>query len=409
MEYGITGREGEKTITTHDRLTNSGAQDEAFLRKLSLLVVEDDTDTLDQISEFLQGKVGELITAGNGPEGLKKFEAHRPKIVLTDVFMPGMDGLDLAGKIRLLDRKVQIIVITAFERNEYLKRSIENGIDKYVLKPVHPERLETVLLECGHHLRGLEQLERQREREEEAKRVEAMGILAAGMAHDYNNLLNLILGWINVARDLAEPGSEISATLEKAVKISGKAQELGRRLMTFAQGDNTTVEQLPLAPVILEAVQGGLRDTSICTEFSLPPDLPPIPLVEPQLNWVFNQLAANASDAMPSGGIIKVTARLRPNLAMDDLPGSPGDFVHITFQDTGAGIAPEVLPKIFVPYFSTRKTYCEKGTGLGLAFCRTIIRDHRGLITAESPPGEGATFHIFLPTRREELGAGSSP
>ncbi len=127
--------------------------DQRHLKTLTLLYVEDDQDVREQFSRFLRRRCGALVTADNGVQGLEAFRLHRPQIVVTDILMPGMDGLTMAGEIHNLDRTVQIIVTTAFENTDYLLRSIEVGIDRYVTKPVNGERMTAALLVCAHRLR----------------------------------------------------------------------------------------------------------------------------------------------------------------------------------------------------------------------------------------------------------------
>lgn len=129
-----------------------------FLSTLTILYVEDDPDAREQLIRFLQHRVGALITAENGAAGLETFVSRRPHIVITDIQMPEMDGLTMAHEIRKLDVAVPIIVVTAFEQTDYLLRSIEIGMDKYVAKPVNPDRLLAALLECANRLAAEKQL-----------------------------------------------------------------------------------------------------------------------------------------------------------------------------------------------------------------------------------------------------------
>ena len=133
-------------------------QDLQFLKSLTILYVEDDHDVRDQFAQFLRYRCGKLIVADNGQTALAAFRAHRPRIVVTDILMPVMDGLTMAGEIHALDPAVLIIVTTAFEKTDYLLRSIEIGVDKYVTKPVDTGRMTAALLDCAHRLRVEEQL-----------------------------------------------------------------------------------------------------------------------------------------------------------------------------------------------------------------------------------------------------------
>jgi len=129
-----------------------------FLNTLTILYVEDDPDAREQLIRFLQHRVGTLITAENGVTGLEAFVSRRPHIVITDIQVPEMDGLTMAQEIRKLDATVPIIVVTAFEQTDYLLRAIEVGLDKYVAKPVNPDRLHASLLECADRLHAEKQL-----------------------------------------------------------------------------------------------------------------------------------------------------------------------------------------------------------------------------------------------------------
>lgn len=129
-----------------------------FLKTLKVLYVEDDADTRKQLSEFLRRQVGTLITASDGAKGLEAFLEHAPDFVITDILMPVMDGLAMAAEIKRVAPSVPIIVLTAFEMPDYLKRAELIGIDRYVTKPVNSFRLQESLLECAQCLhRVLEQ------------------------------------------------------------------------------------------------------------------------------------------------------------------------------------------------------------------------------------------------------------
>ena len=375
-------------------------QDCDFLKTLTILYVEDDDDARELLGQFLRRRVGTVVTAHNGAAGLEAFRTEHPHILITDILMPVMDGLTMAQEIRKLHADVPIIVTTAFEQTDFLLHSIDIGIDKYVMKPVKFDRLDAALLACAHRLRAEEQLARQRKLEAEALRIkhlEAMGILAGGMAHDYNNLLQAILAYVSIARMNAEPGSQVHEFLTEAEKNSAQARELGKRLLLLAKGNNIFIAPGPLAPLITDAVNAVLEGTTITRRFELAENLPLVRLHRDQMQQVVTYLTVNALEAMPKGGTLGIAAgacTLSSNNAVS-LPA--GRYIHVTFRDTGTGIAPEHLPQIFDPYFSTKEIGNQKGMGLSLALCHTIIRKHNGMITAESTPGEGAAFHVYLP------------
>jgi DNA-binding NarL/FixJ family response regulator len=125
-----------------------------YLRSLTLLYVEDEPGTREEVGAFLERRAGSVITAGDGAEGLAAFRACPAQMVITDIRMPNLDGLAMAREIRGLDPAVPVIVTTAFEDADYLSRAIETGVDQYVLKPIQRARLEFAILTCVHRLRA---------------------------------------------------------------------------------------------------------------------------------------------------------------------------------------------------------------------------------------------------------------
>lgn len=137
---------------------NIDKEDQNYLKSLTILYVEDEEDVREQLCEFLSRCIGVLITAKNGAEGLEAFKKHSPDIVITDILMQDMDGLTMAEKMREIIPSVPIIVLTAFEKSDYLKKAINSGLNKYLTKPVNSILLLEHLLECVHKLSADKQL-----------------------------------------------------------------------------------------------------------------------------------------------------------------------------------------------------------------------------------------------------------
>jgi len=379
---------------------NINRQDQNYLKTLKVLYVEDDNDTRKQFSEFLSRPVGTLITAANGLEGLEAFSRHSPDIVITDILMPQMDGLSMASKIRDISPTVPIVAVTAFEQTDYLMRAINIGIDKYVTKPVNSYLLFEGLLECAHRLRAEQQLKLQHQRainEEWAKHNETIAILAGGIAHDYNNLMQAIIGYVSLAKMKLEPGSVSYSYLDKVEQCTDEVSKLGQMLRILGNNYCEEMQVGAVTPYILAAIRNALTATSIELSFDCPDNLPEVNFFEQHINLVFSSLTNNAIDAMPNGGALHLAAQVVEITEHDTLPIGRGKYIHIKMSDTGVGITPEVLPKIFEPYFSTKERSSQRGMGMCLAICRTIIMKHGGLITAESTTGSGTTFSIWLP------------
>jgi len=226
--------------------------------------------------------------------------------------------------------------------------------------------------------------------------LESIGILAGGIAHDFNNLLSVIIGNIAVAKMQAQPGDKAFSRLDDAENVCEIAAELSKRLITFATGGDPVRKPAPLPKLLRDAVALKLNDTDIHAVFDLPDDLSLVAIDEGQMKQVFVNLVINAREAMPKGGTLTISGENIHISAQDTFPMREGDYVKIVVRDTGSGIPAESIAKIFDPYYSTKDTYSQKGLGLGLAVCYSIIRKHDGLITAESQVGEGTTFSIYL-------------
>ena len=381
--------------------------DRAYLRTLTLLYVEDVPVVREFTRQVLEPLVGKLILAVDGSSGLEVFRNVRPHLVVTDIVMPDRDGLSMAKAMRDLDPKLPIIVTTAYDNTEFLVRSIDLGVEKYVFKPVVPEELRAALLRSARRLAAEEELVQKRHGEAERMRhlhYQAMHDLARGMGHDFNNLLQGILGAVSVAKLSTPPANPLHGILNLAEGSANQARELVRKLICLAKGPVPLNQASNLGPVLESSVEAGLKGTAITPVFAFPPDLPLVNFDEQDLRLVTELLLANAQEAMPSGGTFTVAASVCALGAGNELALPDGAYLRCTFQDSGAGIREDLLARIFDPYFTTKAGKTQKGVGLSLAIGQAIAHAHGGILTAESLPGEGAAFHLFLP-----VSSGSNP
>lgn len=232
------------------------------------------------------------------------------------------------------------------------------------------------------------------------QKLESIGVLAGGIAHDLNNLLTGILGNISLAKIYDDPVDRNKSLLE-AEKASMQMRDLSQRLLTFSRGGAPVLQTVAIDSLLRNSVSLALSGSNVKCEFSIPNDLWPVKIDEGQTNQVINNLIINADQAMPSGGVIRIETL---NLEAEEehgLPISPGAYVKISVVDHGVGIAKEHLQRIFDPFFTTKR----KGRGLGLATAFSIIKQHDGHITVESELGVGTTFQIYLPASQEQIPA----
>jgi len=239
----------------------------------------------------------------------------------------------------------------------------------------------------------------QREAEEkfqQAQKLESLGLLAGGIAHDFNNILaglygNVSLAKVRLSRSL--PDHPSNRYLEAAENSMNRATALTNQLLTFSKGGAPIKETLSLSSLIEQVIPFNLSGSNVKPVVSHPDDLWLAYVDQGQIQQVFGNLTINAKQAMPEGGELRISLE---NTEIDDnqVQGlAAGNYLRITLTDSGTGIKPEHLERIFDPYFTTKQT----GNGLGLATVYSIIQKHGGHISVVSRPGQGTTFSIYLP------------
>ncbi len=225
------------------------------------------------------------------------------------------------------------------------------------------------------------------------QKLESIGLLAGGLAHDFNNILTGIMGNLSYAQIQLDSEHPACAPLKAAEHAATRAVELTGQLLTFARGGKPVKKVLALDTLINESMTLMLRGSKVKGETNLADNLWCVEADGGQISQVLNNIIINAVQAMPEGGHLDIFAE---NLEIDHDDGAvltPGKYVQIRLQDSGRGMSPETLERIFDPYFTTK----QEGSGLGLASAYSIIKRHGGNIVAESQPGQGTTFTLQLP------------
>ncbi|WP_238339693.1 PAS domain S-box protein [Candidatus Manganitrophus noduliformans] len=237
--------------------------------------------------------------------------------------------------------------------------------------------------------------EKQRMEEEllRASTLESVGLLAGGVAHDFNNILTAILGNVSLAMLSLDERSEPYERLAQAEKASMRARDLAQQLLTFAKGGVPVKKTASLVDLLRDASDFVTRGSNVRCAFSIQEGLWPVEIDEGQIGQVIHNLVLNAQQAMPEGGTIEIRAVNKTAGEVKGLPLHEGNYVHIAVRDFGIGIPKDHLAKIFDPYFTTKR----KGSGLGLSISYSIVKKHDGHMTVDSEPGKGATFSLYLP------------
>ena len=225
------------------------------------------------------------------------------------------------------------------------------------------------------------------------QKLESIGLLAGGLAHDFNNILTGIMGNLSYAQILLEPEDPACVPLKAAENAATRAVELTGQLLTFARGGEPVKKVLALGALINESMNLMLRGSKIKGEMECGDDLWSVEVDPGQISQVFTNIVINAVQAMPDGGRLRITAENCPVAEGAISALAPGKYVCVSLEDNGPGMPPETLERIFDPYFTTKI----EGSGLGLASAYSIIHRHGGNIEVESTQGQGTKFTLVLP------------
>lgn len=234
----------------------------------------------------------------------------------------------------------------------------------------------------------------------QSQKMEAVGTLAGGVAHEFNNILAAIVGNGELALDLTEKGEQNTTELENILFAADRAKELVKRILSFSRKGEVDLEPLFLRIIIEESlnIYNRIIPRMIEVRLDLAQDLKPVLGDAGQIEQILMNLWSNGADAMPEGGLLSIEANNVFSKEVEDarlLEEAPGEYVLIKVRDTGVGMDQEIVERIFDPFFTTKRV--GQGTGLGLSTVYSLIKSHRGYITCSSQPGKGTSFRIYLP------------
>jgi signal transduction histidine kinase/CheY-like chemotaxis protein len=301
----------------------------------------------------------------------------------------------------VIARRIHLTIVSSlklqFENQDLLEdlQTAKDHADELNAQLEVRVRERTAELQCSTEQLRAEITQRERVEEEllRARKLESLGVMAGGIAHDFNNFLTVVQGNLELAKMRLDQPSEVRGTLDDIANACQRAVFLSSQLLTFAKGGTPVRRLVSIADLVRDAVQLARAGAQTSIELTIAEDLLFAEVDPGQIGQVLHNILLNARQAMPEGGIIDVRAE---NLLTLDALGA-GARVRISVLDYGCGISPEVLPRIFDPYFTTKSN----GSGLGLATSYAIIAKHGGELSVHSKPGVGTTFTIDLPASQE--------
>ena len=314
--------------------------------------------------------------------------------------LPLLNGDEVIGVLAMASRSER-----NFQEQSSFLDALCNEIAIGLKNAILYEKAQTDAIELQARLMQIQDAEKEREKLtaqlQQAQKMEAIGTLAGGIAHDFNNILSAILGYAELASFGIGEDSKVEYYLEQSMQAARRAKDLVEQILTFSRQTKQERKPLNIKPIIKEGLKflRASLPTTIEIREDIEEDLGTIEADPTQVHQVLMNLCTNAAHAMEKNG-----GGLGVSLCKLDIDGEtssarqeiePGPYVRLRVSDTGHGMPPEILERIFDPYYTTKEI--GKGTGLGLAVVHGIVKSYGGAITVSSEVGKGSTFDIYFP------------
>ena len=353
-------------------------------------LVTDDDRFIRKLCQFVLEKQGLVVQlAETGQATFQALSAASYDLLLLDIDLPDIDGLTVLEKVTAQYPQISPIMVTGHASLEATIRAQELGAEGFILKPFDDTKLVQMVRRVLDR-RQLREDYTQLQTSMQTEKLAALGRLTASLAHEINNPLQALRSGLRL---LGRPQLDdakrqhyvatLAQEVERLITITGQT-------LDFARPGQAGLESTDLNALLqstLALVSKQLQQKHIDTDVTLATDLPAVKVVPDHIKQVVINLILNAIDAMSDSGLLTLTTTHLPHKRQ----------VMITVQDTGSGMTPDVISKVFEPFFSTKDT----GTGLGLSISYSIIETHGGYIEVESTPDTGTLFSIYLPDSSE--------
>lgn len=378
---------------------------ENIMSSTRIIIVEDNTTVSEDCRDCLEN-LGYGVTSivASGEESIKRAEKERPDAVIMDIHLRDeMDGIEAAEQI-YSRFEIPVVFLSAYSDRVLLDRAKRVGSFGYLVKPFN-ERELYAMLETAIYKAKAEKKQRQMEaRLRQAQKMEAVGILAGGIAHQFNNALYVIRGNIDLL-EMDFSGNENVADYTKKIETSARRMtQLVAQLLAYARGGKYQIKKLSLNDFIrntLPLIKHSI-DHEIHLDTELPRDIFNIEADLTQMQMLLSAILINASEAMNGKGCIRIACKniMLTDKDVEDFSGlKPGNYVTLTITDDGKGMDKETRKRIFEPFFTTKF----EGRGLGMAAAYGIVKNHDGWISVDSEPGRGTIVKIYLPAAQVQM------
>lgn len=320
-------------------------------------------------------------------------------LVLSDFSVPGFDGLSALKIVRARWPALPFIMVSGTVGEESAVDALKQGATDWLPKK-DPHRLGPAIARAMQEARTRAEYQRLEEQFLEAQKMEVIGQLVSGVAHDFNNILAVIIGYSDLAKEELGTKHASNKYIEEIRRAAEHASALARQLLIFSRKQEIKPIVLNLNDVLkdLDKMLHRLIDEHVELTLDLQTEIGRVKADPGQVGQVLMNLVVNARDAMPNGGRLTIATR---NITVDDTYSRNGtelpfgNYVMLTVGDTGCGMTDDIKAHLFEAFFTTKPK--GKGTGLGLVTCQTIVKQSGGFIAVHSQPGKGTTFEIHFP------------
>jgi signal transduction histidine kinase len=378
---------------------------------VSVLFVEDDHQIRETIEKILDRRIEQLYMAKNGVDGLELFKAYNPQIVITDIQMPQKNGLEMLKEIKEINTKTKSVIMTAFTEPEYFIQAIELGVDGFIIKPIHLERLFATISKCEEMINTEQKLIKYEQNIlENNKLLNELNITKdrffSIIAHDLKGPFSSLIGFsellLNDYKNLS--AEEIHDYHKMIYTTANNSHNLLENLLEWSRSQTGKITFNPTKINISQIVQNvadllisSANEKNIVFLNEISPSVFAF-ADDNMVKTILRNLLNNAIKFTSKYGIIKLTSQQLQNKSIQtDTPNI--SMIEVSVKDSGIGISTDNLNKLFKidQKISTKGTNNEKGTGLGLIICKEFIDKNGGQITIESYEGKGTTLKFTLP------------
>ena len=380
---------------------------------LNILHLEDDPNDAALIISTLEA--GNIHCTTTRVQDCEAFVAALERggidLILSDFRLPTFDGLSGLKIAHERWPDIPLIFVSGTLGEERAVDSLKSGATDYVLKE-HLNRLIPAVRRAMQDVEDRLEHKKMEAQFVQAQKMEVVGHLASGVAHDFNNILAVIMGYSYMITDKLEPGSPLLKYAEEIKHAADRAAGLTRQLLVFSRKQTVQLVVLDLNEVVIDMdkMLHRLIGENIALTIVPGKEIGRIKADSGYLGQLLMNLVVNARDAMPKGGKLTITTG-NVTFAENNPPpgpgGNPGNYVMLSVTDTGAGMTDEAKQRMFEAFFTTKPA--GKGTGLGLTTCQTIVQQCSGHIEVQSELGQGTTFKIYFPRVEQAVTTSAKP